>query len=77
HQSLWSFVLLAIAAISFVHLGLFVSSFALVMVVLRLMGQRSLKRSALAGLIIAIALHLLFSVLLGLQLPPEIWEQFE
>lgn len=77
HQSLWAFVLLAIAAISFVFLGLFVSSFALVMVVLRLMGQRSMKRSALAGLIVALALHLLFSVLLGLQLPSEIWEQFE
>ena len=77
HQSLWAFVLLAIAAISFVFLGLFVSSFALVMVVLRLMGQRSMKRSALAGLIVALALHLLFSVLLGLQLPPEIWELFE
>ncbi len=77
HQSLWAFVLLAIAAISFVYLGLFVSSFALVMVVLRLMGQRSMKRSALAGLIVALALHLLFSVLLGLQLPPEIWELFE
>lgn len=77
YQSLWAFVLLAIAAISFVYLGLFVSSFALVMVVLRLMGQRSMKRSALAGLIVALALHLLFSVLLGLQLPPEIWELFE
>ena len=77
HQSLWAFVLLAIAAVSFVYLGLFVSSFALVMVVLRLMGQRSLKQSFIAGLAIAIALHVLFSILLGLQLPMEIWELFE
>jgi hypothetical protein len=77
HQSLWAFVLLAVAAVSFVYLGLFVSSFGLVMVVLRLMGQRSLKRSLIAGLLIAIALHVLFSILLGLQLPAEIWERFE
>lgn len=77
HQSLWAFVLLAGAAISFVYLGLFVSSFTLVVVVLRLMGQRTLKRSLVAGLIIAIALHALFSILLGLQLPSEIWERFE
>lgn len=77
HQSLWAFVLLAASAISFVYLGLFVSSFGLVVVVLRLMGQRTLKRSLIAGLIIAIALHALFSILLGLQLPAEIWERFE
>jgi hypothetical protein len=77
HQSLWASVLLAGAAISFVYLGLFVSSFALVVIVLRLMGQRTWKRSLIAGLVIAIALYVLFSVLLGLQLPAEIWELFE
>jgi len=77
HQSLFAFGLLALAALLFVFLGLFVSSFVLVLVVLKLMGKRQTRRSLIAALLIAVSLHLLFSVVLGLQLPTEIWEMFE
>ncbi len=77
HQSLLAFGLLSIAALLFVYLGLFVSSFALVFVVLKLMGQRQIGRSLIAALLIAGAMYLLFSVVLGLQLPTEMWELFE
>lgn len=77
HQSLVAFMLLAIAGLLFVFLGLFVSSFVLVLVVLKLMGQRQTGRALIAALIIAFSLHLLFSVVLGLQLPTEIWEMAE
>jgi hypothetical protein len=77
HQSLFAFGLLAIAALLFVYLGLFVSSFILVFVVLKLMGQRQIGRSLIAAFLIAVVMHLLFSVVLGLQLPTEIWELFE
>ncbi len=77
HQSLLAFGLLGIAALLFVYLGLFVSSFALVFVVLKLMGQRQTGRSLIAAFLIAVVMHLLFSVVLGLQLPTEIWELFE
>ena len=77
HQSLLAFGLLGIAALLFVYLGLFVSSFALVFVVLKLMGQRQTSRSLMAAFLIAVVMHLLFSVVLGLQLPTEIWELFE
>jgi hypothetical protein len=77
HQSLFAFGLLGIAALLFVYLGLFVSSFILVFVVLKLMGQRQTSRSLIAAFLIAVAMHLLFSVVLGLQLPTELWELFE
>jgi uncharacterized membrane protein len=77
HQSLFAFGLLGMAALLFVYLGLFVSSFALVFVVLKLMGQRQTAKALIAAVLIAVVMHLLFSVVLGLQLPTEIWELFE